>query len=897
MNVTPSKQGMRVIPSPFASSPASWIETQYPISSPIKHPQFSNSFSSNVSGIGSLGQASPYSSQQTSLVPPQPMLMSLDESLDAAAAAAATAGTTSGVRRQSQRYRRSFGPTIGGRDFSITNTTTSDLELDASMEHFDFGLPLQEVDRDRTMVDRLRIWRTDAIQQQNYSNAAYWGDKILSFTGDANDAFWLAQVYSLNGEYERAIDLLETKGLLQSSVACRYLASLCSIRQEKWAQALEYLGEENQDLHITEGSQDDESIVDGDGGFKLEASMCVLRGIVYKQFHNFGQAKECFKRALALDVKCHDALDLLISNSMLTIEEERELMDSLEFQKQLQDSHDAEFVKMLYQTKLSKYDNIDLQDEIYKKLSAKFQDENADLLLSRAEVYYTQSRFDMCYICTKKILRTDKYNMACMPMHVVSLCEIDRKNELFMLAHELVDHRPTHALTWFAVGAYYYKIGKMNKARDYFKKATSIDAHYRPAWLGFAHSFAAEGEHDKAAAAYATCYRLLPGSHLVPMYLGMEHLRQNSLLLAKRYLASSLTICDSDPLLLNELGVLYFDMDEYQTSIKYFKRLIAKLVQSSQHLPLKLGPPPLPSMTTDGTNGDHTGDETKKKGSSTLSVELATSAYRYPSHRRNNLLETAHLNLGHAYRMIADYEQAEKNFLRVEAIATSASLATSTTGSSAYPPMMMSGNAPMSTTPGATSATAAAAAAAAMNRDASTKALALSALGFIYQIQGRLAEAVEYYHKTLAIRPMDPVANEMLQRVLDERVNSMGMEWMKSTFVPFPEDMRDEDVVEARARQIIEMRVESPAPPTPLSGMSGSSRVKGKRRAMEDDPDAGEYAVMEGPRRKGKERKTVAEEHLHDDHYGRGQNQDLGEDHSQDLIEGLEDEDDMDLVE
>ena len=32
------------------------------------------------------------------------------------------------------------------------------------------------------MVDRMRLWRHDAMMQHLYETAAFWGDKILSWT-------------------------------------------------------------------------------------------------------------------------------------------------------------------------------------------------------------------------------------------------------------------------------------------------------------------------------------------------------------------------------------------------------------------------------------------------------------------------------------------------------------------------------------------------------------------------------------------------------------------------------------------------------------------------------------------------------------------------------------------
>lgn len=36
-----------------------------------------------------------------------------------------------------------------------------------------------------TMLDRMRLWRHDALMQHLYETAAFWGDKILSWTSES----------------------------------------------------------------------------------------------------------------------------------------------------------------------------------------------------------------------------------------------------------------------------------------------------------------------------------------------------------------------------------------------------------------------------------------------------------------------------------------------------------------------------------------------------------------------------------------------------------------------------------------------------------------------------------------------------------------------------------------
>jgi anaphase-promoting complex subunit 6 len=44
---------------------------------------------------------------------------------------------------------------------------------------------------DWSMIDRMRLWRHDALMQHLYETAAFWGDKILSWTSEHRSAHCL----------------------------------------------------------------------------------------------------------------------------------------------------------------------------------------------------------------------------------------------------------------------------------------------------------------------------------------------------------------------------------------------------------------------------------------------------------------------------------------------------------------------------------------------------------------------------------------------------------------------------------------------------------------------------------------------------------------------------------
>lgn len=61
--------------------------------------------------------------------------------------------------------------------------------------------------------------------------------------------------------------------------------------------------------------------------------------------------------------------------------------------------------------------------------------------------------------------------------------------------------------------------------------------------------------------------------HLPALFLGMEYLQVNNLALAGEYFGMAESICDTDPLLYNEQGVLAFYNERYVPRILHFSSL------------------------------------------------------------------------------------------------------------------------------------------------------------------------------------------------------------------------------------------------------------------------------------------------------------------------------------
>lgn len=415
-------------------------------------------------------------------------------------------------------------------------------------------------------VEKLRLWRHDALMQHHYDTAEYIGDKILSLTNDANDAFWLAQAYFNRGDHLRAHLLLTQTPQFMQSLSCRYLAAYSLIKLERWDDALDVLGETNPFKDQTY------KVKSSDGGVLLEASMCYLRGIVFVNQNNFDKAKEALKEAVMVDVKCYEAFNELIKNNHLSPSEEWELANLLKYSEE--DDND-ELIRLLYTSKLSKYLNTSKFEEAESILREEYRlGESADLLLSRADYLYIQCNYDECLDVCTKAMEKDPCNLSLVSNYLSCLYELGGRNKLFLKAHQLAESHPTNPITWLAIGIYYLSINKIIEARKFFSKATMLDPSSGQAWIGFAHTFALEGEHEQAISAYAFAARLFPGTHVPNLFLGMQHLQMNNVNLAEEYLLASYQICNTDPLLLNELGVINYHKNALQKAESYLQEAL-----------------------------------------------------------------------------------------------------------------------------------------------------------------------------------------------------------------------------------------------------------------------------------------------------------------------------------
>ncbi|KRH26164.1 hypothetical protein GLYMA_12G156300v4 [Glycine max] len=432
-------------------------------------------------------------------------------------------------------------------------------------------------------MEKLRGVVRDCVSKHLYSSAIFFADKVAAFTADPADIYMQAQALFLGRHYRRAFHLLNASKIVLTDLRFRYLAAKCL----EWDQCLSMLGEAkvDDDGNVYDMKDSNVMYLDKDcedREINISSAICFLRGKAFEALENRAQARLWYKAAIKADPLCYEALECLIENHMLTCEEEANLISSLQF-----GSEDG-WLYSFYSCLIKKYDkeNVveakfrDLENESCKSDQSdssflRTLKSNTDLLACKAEYYYQCGEYQKCFELTNDLLEKDLFHLKTTLVHLAAAVELGHSNELYLMSCNLVKDYPQMALSWFAVGCYYYSIKKYDQSRRYFSKATSLDGTFLPAWIGYGNAYAAQEEGDQAMSAYRTAARLFPGCHLATLYIGMECMRTHSYKLAEQFFTQAKSICPSDPLVYNELGVVAYHMEEYKKAAWWFEKTLA----------------------------------------------------------------------------------------------------------------------------------------------------------------------------------------------------------------------------------------------------------------------------------------------------------------------------------
>ncbi|XP_027361587.1 anaphase-promoting complex subunit 6-like [Abrus precatorius] len=436
-------------------------------------------------------------------------------------------------------------------------------------------------------IEKLRGVVRDCVSKHLYSSAIFFADKVAAFTNDPADIYMQAQALFLGRHYRRAFHLLNASKIVLRDLRFRYLAAKCLEELKEWDQCLSMLGEAtvDDDGNVSDTKDSNVMYLDKDcedREINISSAICFLRGKAYEALENRAQARLWYKAAIKADPLCYEALECLIENHMLTCEEEANLISSLQF------GNEDGWLSSFYSCLIKKYDKENVVEAKFRDLeneSCKSDESdpsflrtlktNTDLLSCKAEYYHQCGEYQKCFELTYVLLEKDPFHLKSTLVHLAAAMELGHSNELYLMACHLVKDYPQKALSWFAVGCYYYCIKKYDQSRRYFSKATSLDGTFPPAWIGYGNAYAAQEEGDQAMSAYRTAARLFPGCHLPTLNIGMECMRTHSYKLAEQFFMQAKSTCPSDPLVYNELGVVAYHMKEYKKAVWWFEKTLA----------------------------------------------------------------------------------------------------------------------------------------------------------------------------------------------------------------------------------------------------------------------------------------------------------------------------------
>lgn len=431
--------------------------------------------------------------------------------------------------------------------------------------------------KDEKFIENMRKIVKDYLDIHCYDTALFWADKVNILTKDSlKDFYMFIHCLYCCGQYQRALNLIKDTDLHKRNLLFRYLAAKCHLASKEYEQALETLNWEeiNSSEKIMMTCYDNAAEFTLNGR-NIEAAINLLRGQIHEQLGCSDAAIECYTSSLNGDVMCYEALQALSSNHMLTPKAENELLKTLPIDKQCP-GKEAELVKYIYATKLQRPNKQSVALEQHQECTQIFK-ENLDILINKAERLYYEGDFESAYSVCRKVLEKDQFHKLCVPLYVSTLVHLNKVTKLFEIAHSLVKQYPQDAVSWFAVGCYYFLIGNMDPARKFFLKATCLNRSFSPAWLALGHSFAQESEHDQATSAYFTSAQIMKGSFLPFLYIGLEYTLSNNLKLAERFYQQALNVECDDPFVLHELGVIWFKSQNYSNAEVSMRRAYNRL--------------------------------------------------------------------------------------------------------------------------------------------------------------------------------------------------------------------------------------------------------------------------------------------------------------------------------
>ena len=434
-----------------------------------------------------------------------------------------------------------------------------------------------------------------------YRNALFYAEKclVISLTHDINsisdNIYMLAKCLFLNKEYSRCVNLIQKYNVIYYNINFLILYGQALFNCDDYDGVILYL--EKEPISFESQNIDDEN----NDIKSMHSIRHLLIGKAYEMKENKQPAIRNYLLALKNDLENIEAFDILINHQLLNTSEKQQLLNTLNFNQNncwLNDYYKSKINDNIFMTYKSDVE-IDLginkiineinsennskcnrennmEDINYNNISTinimdvLYKNNDQSLMLMEAEKMFMARDYTNTYKKLKKINEDDFYNLELIPMLCSSMIELNKIVDLYSLAYKLGNNCNDKFIPWYAVGCYYYAIKKYEISRKYFLKCNQLNKNFPEGWVALGNSYAGEDESDQALNAYRTCLRLFPGCHYSNLYIGMEFVRTNNLKTALIAFQNALQLSQNDPLIYNEIGVVYYKQQIYEEAQNYF---------------------------------------------------------------------------------------------------------------------------------------------------------------------------------------------------------------------------------------------------------------------------------------------------------------------------------------
>lgn len=249
----------------------------------------------------------------------------------------------------------------------------------------------------------------------------------------------------------------------------------------------------------------------------------------------------------------------LTKNCSLTTTEKHALYSEIDF------GPSREYLRSVYKEEL-------LDQEPVIELGSDDCIESATVLTKRAEKLLENSRMpEEAYRLLRQAYLLDNADQRCLCAYIATLVQLGHRTELFYLGHELTKSGPKDAISWYAVGCYYWSCRKLDLAKKFLIKCTKLDSRFAKAFVALGVVLSAQDESEHAINAFRAATRLMPGDHRPLVMMAKELSKNNNPSHAIHLLSGALELAPSDPMVRNELGVVYMALDQVDYALVHLE--------------------------------------------------------------------------------------------------------------------------------------------------------------------------------------------------------------------------------------------------------------------------------------------------------------------------------------